>query len=66
MDDDPIAAIERAANGKYWQLAKGKVRIGEPLFGAAVLEPETDKVISIGEGHSLMQAIANLKPATEK
>jgi len=61
-----IEAIEKAANGKYWQLAKGKVRSGEPLYGAAVVEPETDKIIMIGEGDDLLSAIANLKPATER
>ena len=64
--DDPIAAIEQAADGKYWQMAKGNTRIGETMFGAALVEPRTDKIVMIGKGHNMMSAIRNLSPSVEK
>ena len=63
---DPIAAIEAKADGKYWQMAKGRVRDNEPLYGAAIIEPETNKIIAAGEGDDLLTAIASLKPWTER
>ena len=62
----PITVIEKAASGKYWQIAKGKVRSGEPLFGAAIIDPGTNKIIALGEADDMVTAIRNLKPATEK
>ncbi len=62
----PITLMETAANGKYWQMAKGKVRKGEPLYGAAIIEPETNKIIAIGEADTLSAAIASMQPATER
>ena len=62
----PVTLMEAAANGKYWQMAKGKVRKGEPLYGAAVIEPATNKIIAIGEADTLPAAIASMQPATER
>ncbi len=62
---DPIAEIEKAAAGKYWQLAKGKVRNGEPMFGAAIIDPKTNKIIMLGEADDLIGAIRALLPASE-
>jgi len=62
---DPVAAIEVAASGKYWQMAKGKVRSGEPLYGAAIIEPGTNKIVEIGEADSLITAIRSMRPETE-
>ena len=62
----PVSLMETAANGKYWQMAKGKVRKGEPLYGAALIEPVTNKIIAIGEADRLVDAIAAMQPATER
>jgi hypothetical protein len=62
----PLTLIEQAAKGRYWQMAKGKVRSGEPLYGAAIIEPKTNKIIMLGEGDDLTSAIRALEPAQEK
>lgn len=62
----PVSVIETAANGKYWQMAKGKVRKGEPLYGAAIIEPRTNKIISVGEADDLISAIRSQRPAFER
>lgn len=61
----PVTVIEKAADGRYWQMAKGKVRSGEPLFGAAIIEPKTNKIIALGEADDIVTAIRNLRPASE-
>lgn len=63
---NPVVLIEEAAGTKYWQMAKGKVRSGEPLYGAALIEPGTNKIIAIGEADTLPAAIASMHPATER
>ena len=59
-------ALEIAAAGRYWQMAKGKIRDSEPLYGAAILDTVSDKVIMIGEADDLLGAIASLHPAIER
>lgn len=62
----PVTLIDKAAAGRYWQMAKGKVRSGEPMYGAAIIEPKTNKIIMLGEGDDLASAIRALAPAKEK
>ena len=56
---EAIAYLDRAADGNYWHVSKGKTKPDELMFAAAIYaskEPN-DEPLAIAEGDDLAQVV---------
>ncbi|WP_296205300.1 hypothetical protein [uncultured Hyphomicrobium sp.] len=56
---DAMQALDRAADGNYWFVSKGKTRPNEPMFAAAIYSSRSsdDEPLAISEGDDLMAVV---------
>lgn len=57
---DALQALDRAADGNYWHVSKGKTRPDEPMFAAAIYSSRSgngDEPLAIAEGDDIVEVV---------